>query len=209
VGHSRRQFIALAGAGSAAAVVAGCGGEDSGEQQRERKAADLEIVTFLLRVEEVEAAFFAQVEQRGGLGDEAPDDLVTTVADNEREHVAALERWVSRLGGDRPEAPPTDFDGIFAAGSDEVLASAASLENLSAAAYLGQINRVQDRNLLAAMLAIHTVEGRQAAAMNRLAGRGFSLGGPLEGAMPDGAFADPMEMDAVRVRLRRWTGGDS
>ena len=85
-----------------------------------------------------------------------------------------------------------------------MLASGASLENLAAAAYLGQINRIQDRNLLATLLAIHTVEGRQAAAMNRLAGRGFSLGtGALEGATPDGAFAEPMDMKTVQRNLRR------
>jgi hypothetical protein len=84
------------------------------------------------------------------------------------------------------------------------------LENLSAAAYLGQINRIQDSNLLASMLAIHTVEGRQAAALNRLAGRGFSLGtGQLEGALPDGSFAEPMDMRTVESRIKRYTEGRS
>ena len=53
-------------------------------------------------------------------------------------------------------------------------------------------------------LAIHSVEGRQAAVINRLAGRGFSLGsGELSGALPDGAFAEPLAMQEVRGRLRR------
>jgi hypothetical protein len=95
---------------------------------------------------------------------------------------------------------------VFAAGPQEVLQTGATLANLGAAAYLGQTNRIQDRNVLASVLAIHSVEGRHAAATNRLAGRGFSLGtGGLEGALPDGAFAEPMTMQDVQVRLRRYT----
>ena len=205
---TRRALIAAA---VAPLALAGCGGEDEDERQEEREAADLEIVRFLLGVEDVESRFWAQAQERGSLGSVGvPDEIVASVASNERDHVAVLERWARRLKGGRPAPPETAFDEIFAAGPQEVVSAGASLENLAAAAYLGQINRVQDRNLIASLLAIHTVEGRQAAAMNRLAGRGFSLGtGHLEGALPDGAFAEPMEMDTVRTRLRRFTGGRS
>jgi hypothetical protein len=189
-------------------VLAACGGEDEDEREEERDAADLEIVRFLLELEDVEAEFWREAEARGSLSSVGAGDVVGEVARNEREHVAVLERWARRLGGDRPRAPATAVDEIIAAGPQEVLSAGASLENLSAAAYLGQINRIQDRNLLASLLAIHTVEGRQAAAINRLAGRGFSLGtGQLEGALPDGAFAEPMDMRTARTRLRRYTGG--
>jgi Ferritin-like domain len=205
---SRRLLFAAA---APAALLAACGGEDEDEREEERDAADLEIVRFLLGVEDVESRFWAEAQARGSLGSVGvPDEIVSGVARNEREHVAVLERAARRLGGDRPAPPATAFDDLFAAGPQEVVSAGASLENLAAAAYLGQINRVQDRNLLASVLAIHTVEGRQAAAMNRLAGRGFSLGtGQLEGALPDGAFAEPMEMREVRTRLRRYTGGRS
>ena len=210
MGLSRRSFLAASGAASVAAVAGGCGGDEKPEErEQERNAGDLEIVRFLLELEEVESAFYAQVDQRGGFAVAGARALAGVIARNEREHAGVLERWAKRLGGEKPKAPKTDLDTIFAAGPDEVLANAASLENLAAAAYLGQINRVQDRNLLASLLAIHTVEGRQAAALNRLAGRGFSIGGALEGATPDGAFAEPMEIDDVRVRLRRYTGGGS
>ena len=205
---TRRALILAA---SAPLGLAACGGEDADEREEERDAADLEIVRFLLGVEDVESRFWSDAVERGSLGSVGvPDDIVATVARNEREHVAVLERWARRLGGNRPAPPATAFDDIFAAGPHEVVSAGASLENLSAASYLGQINRIQDRNLLASVLAIHTVEGRQAAAMNRLAGRGFSLGtGQLEGALPDGAFAEPMDMRTARTRLRRYTGGRS
>lgn len=205
---SRRALLAVA---APTALLAACGGEDEDDRQEERAAADLEIVRFLLGVEDVESRFWAQAQERGSLESVGvPEAIVASVATNEREHVLVLERWVRRLGGSRPSPPRSALEEIFAAGPQEVISAGASLENLSAAAYLGQINRIQDRNLIASMLAIHTVEGRQAAAINRLAGRGFSLGtGQLEGALPDGAFGEPMEMDEVRTRLRRYTGGRS
>ena len=200
--HSRKAFLAL----GATAVVAGCGGDDDAKEEREaRTAADLEIVRFVLRMERVEVAFWEQVSQRGVLKQTA-GDLPDQIARNERRHVESMESWARRLEGDGGEAERTDFSSVFAAGPQEVLRTGATLENLSAAAYLGQLNRIQDRNLLAAMLGIHSVEGRQAAAVNRLAGRGFSLGtGNLEGALPDGAFAEPMSMSEVRRQLRRYT----
>jgi hypothetical protein len=205
---SRRAIIAVA---APAALLAACGGEDEDEREEERDAADLEIVRFLLGIEDVESRFWAQAQERGSLESVGvPEEIVATIARNEREHVRVLERWAQRLESKRPAPPATDLEEIFAAGPQEVVGAGASLENLSAAAYLGQINRIQDRNLLASLLAIHTVEGRQAGAMNRLAGRGFSLGtGQLEGALPDGAFAEPLEMATVRTRLRRYTGGRS
>ena len=203
---TRRAILAAALAPVPVALVA-CGGEGEDEREQERDAADLEIVRYLLGIEDVESRFWAEAESRGSLESVGAGTVAGDVARNEREHVNVLEKWARELGGSRPKAPATAFDDIFAAGPQEVLSLGASLENLSAAAYLGQINRIQDRNLLASLLAIHTVEGRQAAALNRLAGRGFSLGtGQLEGALPDGAFAEPMEMGTARSRLRRYTG---
>ncbi len=204
---TRRAILAAA---LAPAALAACGGEGADEREQQRDEADLEIVRYLLAIEDVESRFWAEAETRGSLGPVGAGEVATAVARNEREHVKVLEDWARELGGRRPKPPATAFDDIFAAGPQEVVSLGASLENLSAAAYLGQINRIQDRNLLASLLAIHTVEGRQAAALNRLAGRGFSLGtGQLEGALPDGAFAEPMDMATARSRLRRYTGGRS
>ncbi len=199
---------ALLAAAALPLTLTACGGEGEDEREQEREEADLEIARFLLGVEDVEARFWAEAQERGNLETVGAGEIAATIARNEREHVTVLERFVRRLDGGRPAAPATALDSIFEAGPQEVIASAATLENLSAAAYLGQISRIQDGNLLASVLAIHTVEGRQAAAVNRLAGRGFSLGtGQLEGALPDGAFAEPMEMRTVRTRLKRFTEG--
>jgi hypothetical protein len=203
---SRRGLLGLSAAAGAGALASACGGDDDDDERRRRAAADREIVRYLLRLERVENAFWTQVVDQGALDGTEAAGFAEDIARNEREHLEGLERFVRRLGGDGGAQAETSFDDVFAAGPKEVLATGATLENLAAAAYLGQINRVQDKNLLASLLAIHTVEGRQAAAANRLAGRGFSLGtGSLEGALPDGAFGEPMTMGAVRAALRRYT----
>lgn len=201
---SRRAFLGVSAAAASGTVAAACGKSEQEEQREERTAADREIVRFLLGLERVESAFWSEVVQRGALDATDAATLASDIARNEREHVDTLERYARRLGADL-DPVTTSFGDAFAAGAQEVLATGATLENLAAAAYLGQINRIQDKNLLASLLAIHSVEGRQAAATNRLAGRGFSLGtGRLEGAFPDGAFAEPMSMLDVRDRLKRY-----
>jgi hypothetical protein len=202
---SRRAFLGVSASAGAGALLAACGSNDDDEERRQRRAAaDLEIVRFLVRVEHVENAFWSQVVDRNVFPEPPMQELADSIARNERAHLEALERFSRRLGGDAGERRETEFTEVFAAGPEEVLATGATLENLAAAAYLGQINRVQDTNLLASLLAIHSVEGRQAAATNRIAGRGFSGGTGLEGALPDGAFAEPMTMAEVRDRLGRY-----
>ena len=62
---------------------------------------------------------------------------------------------------------------------------AATVENLGAAAYLGQAANIQSTEILAAALAIHTVEARHAATLNTL----LKLS-----PTPNGAFAAPKSM---------------
>jgi hypothetical protein len=191
---SRKGLFAVAGA----SLVAACGGNDDKERERQaRTAADLEIVRFLLGLERVTTAFWEEVVQRDSLAELELTELAMLLARNERTHVDTLEPYERRLGRTTAKAPTTDFAEIFAAGPRELLRSAAGLANLAAAAYLGQANRIQDRNILASVLAIHTVEGRQAAALNRVAGE-------ADGVLPDGAFAEPLSMNQVRSRLKRY-----
>ncbi len=51
--------------------------------------------------------------------------------------------------------------------------------------------------MLESALAIHTVEARHAAALNEIAGNGFSGGGPLSGSIPNGPFGRPMTREEV------------
>jgi hypothetical protein len=193
----RREFLAAAG-GAGAVVVAGCGGGDETER-RAREGSDLEIMSFFATFEAIENAFWSEVVERDALATlRGGTTLAIDVERNERRHLEEVEGAVRRLGGEQPQRPRTTFDAVFREGTRAVARAGAVLENLGAAAYLGQANRIQDRVLLAQALAIHTVEGRQAAAVNELAGRGFS------GSLPGGPFAEPMTMDAVLARVRRY-----
>ena len=69
-----------------------------------------------------------------------------------------------------------------------MLELAATVENLGAAAYLGQAANIESPEILAAALSIHSVEGRHAAVLNVLNG---------EPPTPDGAFAKPADMQTV------------
>ncbi len=70
---------------------------------------------------------------------------------------------------------------------------AATVENLGASAYLGQAAAIQSKEILAAALAIHTVEARHAATLNTL----LKLS-----PTPDGAFAKPMSMQQVLTAVK-------
>ncbi len=110
------------------------------------------------------------------------------ILENELEHVAALKGTAEQLGGMVAEKPTTKFDDVLAGGPDKILETAAAVENLGAAAYLGEAPNITSKEILAAALSIHTVEGRHAAVLNQLAGKTI---------VPDGAFAKPASMDQV------------
>jgi hypothetical protein len=107
----------------------------------------------------------------------------------EAEHVAALERVASSLG--TPAAKPTGNFPLQSAA--QVTKLAATVENLGTAAYLGQAGSIQSKEILAAALAIHTVEARHAATLNTL----LKLS-----PTPDGAFAAPKSMTEVLVAVK-------
>ena len=110
--------------------------------------------------------------------------LIEEFGSNENEHVAALEATAKKLGEPAPK-PETKFDLKDA---DTVLKTAAEVENLGAAAYLGQAANIEDRAILEAALSIHTVEGRHAAALNQVLAQTIT---------PDGAFAMPATAEEV------------
>jgi rubrerythrin len=209
---SRRRFLKMVGGtGGFAALsvlVAACGGDDEENQAATTGAdtetqtqaeqgggGDLEIVNYALTLEFLEADFYDQVEQ-SGIFKGAELDLIKTIGQHEQEHVDALTETAKQLGTPA-EKPRTAFEPVIEGGREAIIAAAADVENLGAAAYLGQAGKIQSAEILAAALAIHTVEARHAAALNEIAGRGFKGDGALQGSIPDGAFAKPMSMEEV------------
>ena len=203
---SRRRFLALVGAAGGGAalstLLAACGSGAEGGGAADEKvgpaepANDLEILNYALFLEYLEEDFYTQVVRSGALRPEY-DALARDVKGNEHEHVEVLESIVKQLGGTPVPRPKTRFRNTIAAGEQRILEVAAMLENLGAAAYLGQAANITNTRLLESALAIHTVEARHAAAFNEVAGNGFSSGKPLGGSVPTGAFAEPMTREDV------------
>jgi hypothetical protein len=108
--------------------------------------------------------------------------------------VAALEGLVRKLGGSLPPKPTPTFQFTT---PNFILQTASSLEYTGAGAYLGQVDRIQSKEMLAVALAIHTVEARHDAALNLMLGKDVS---------PDGAFAQPQFAADVLQTLGPYLG---
>jgi Ferritin-like domain len=195
---SRRKFVALTGGSSAlAAFLAACGGGGDDSTSTSGSATttatsgaippppadtfgkgDLGILNYALTLEYLETAFYQDVVA-SGLFKGADQATIKKFGDEEAEHVAALTAAIKQSGGKPATAPKTKFPLDSA---DSVLMLAATVENLGAAAYLGQAGNIQSPQVLASALAIHSVEGRHASALNTLLGQSIT---------PDGAFAKP------------------
>jgi rubrerythrin len=214
---SRKRFFKMlggAGAVSAATVFLAACGDDEKEASSKPAASDakadandttsdLEILNYALTLEFLEADFYAQVIDSGMVKDAKVASIAKKFGSTEQEHVDALTATIKKLGGKPVSAPKSNFGPTFDKGLMATLEAAADVENLGAAAYLGQAGSIKNKEVLAAALAIHTVEARHAAALNILVGRGFGNGkGGLKGALPDGAFAKPMDMKAVLAAVK-------
>jgi rubrerythrin len=209
---TRRRFFTLAGGtGALGLLVAACGGDDRptastattmAAPARGSERGDIAIVNYALTLEYVEADFYDQAVRSGEIRDRKVVDLAQRIGESEHQHVDALTATVKKLGGTPAMKPATKFDDVIGGGAAKILQTAAAVENLGAAAYLGQAGRIKSKEVLAAALSIHSVEARHAAALNALTGRGFGGNGPLDGSLPDGAFAKAMTMDQVLAQVK-------
>jgi rubrerythrin len=187
---SRRKFMALTGGSAAAAAfLAACGSDSStttmtstggggSSETAQFGKGDIGILNYALTLEYLETAFYADVV-KSGLFKGADLATIEKFGEEEAEHVSALTAAVKQLGGKPAPEPKTEFPLESA---KSVLELAGTVENLGAAAYLGQAGNITSPEVLASALAIHSVEGRHAAALNTLLGTSIT---------PDGAFAKP------------------
>ena len=199
---SRRRFLRMAGGAGAAtalsALIAGCGQSSDDERDTEgatstdakgaqgsKAKGDLEIVNYALMLEYVEVAFYDKVLE-AALLDGPALEAVKSFAEHEREHVDALTAAAENLGGKPVKKPKTRFE---LGDKMAVLKLAATVENLGASAYLGQAAMIEDEEILAAALSIHSVEARHAAALNILTGETPTVDGS--------GFAKPATMAEV------------
>lgn len=202
---SRRKFIAVGGGTSLAAFLAACGGGGSSttmvtgntttekteptsngkeSETEEFGKGDIGILNYALTLEYLEAGFYKEVA-KSGLFKGKELAVLKQFGAEEQQHVEALTGTVKKLGGKPAPMPKAEFPLENAKSVAEL---AGTVENLGAAAYLGQAGNIESPEVLAAALSIHSVEARHAATLNTLLGLSIT---------PNGAFAAPADVATV------------
>ncbi len=202
----RKRFLKMVGAGGAASfgafVLAACGSSSKSSSTASTAATstaattassgssgDIGILNYALTLEYLETEFYEKV-LAAHLFSGKVGSLLADFSSQEQSHVTALKAAVMSLGG-TPVAKP---EGKFPVTSATQVANLAyTVENLGAAAYLGQAAKIQSAEVLASALAIHTVEARHAATFGTLVNKPVT---------PNGAFAKPAEMSTVLAAVK-------
>jgi len=198
----RKRFLKMAGGAGAtsfaAFVLAACGSSTktastatpaTTSTASSGATGDIAILNYALTLEYLETQFYDKVVA-SGLFSGKVGSLITDFAQQEMTHVEALKGAVEKLGGTPVAKPEAKFPVTSA---DQVAQLAYTVENLGAAAYLGQAPHIQNPEVLASALAIHTVEARHAATLATLTEKPVT---------PDGAFAAPADMSTVLAAVK-------
>jgi rubrerythrin len=189
---SRKRFLRALGGGAAAAgfslALAACGKSKSKNGGNQLGGAgvgtaqfgqgDAGILNYALSLEYLETDFYRAAVASGKLSGRALE-LFKRFGGDEQKHVITLEGTVRKLGLTPTQRHKTSFP---LADQATILKTAGQIEALGAAAYLGQADRIESKQVLAAALSIHSVEARHAAVLSTMTGGRIS---------PDGAFATP------------------
>jgi hypothetical protein len=156
---SRARALALAAGGTAFVL---------GATPRRASAAtrgDVAILNYALVLEYLQASFYTEAERTAALVGSAAR-AAREVGAVERAHVKA---FLKLLGPKAVKRPAFNFQGTTEQ-QQAFLKTAVAFEDLAVAAYKGQAPAIESDDVLAAAVAIHTVEARHAAWMRYLFG---------------------------------------
>jgi rubrerythrin len=201
----RKRFLKMAGSAGAASfgafMLAACGSSSSSSSTKTAAATtastattasatgDIAILNYALTLEYLESEFYSKV-LAAKLFSGKVGELLETFGSQEDSHVTALKAAVMKLGGTPAQNPNGKFPITSAT---QVAQLAYTVENLGAAAYLGQAAKIQSPEVLASALAIHSVEARHAATLGTLVKKSVT---------PQGAFATPADMSTVLAAVK-------
>jgi hypothetical protein len=186
-GSSSSSSVAAGGGTTSSSAAAGSASTTSMSSSSAGNG-DLKIVNYALTLEYLETQFYADVIKSGLFKGQTLSVLKSFGAE-EAQHVIALHKAAMSMG--TPAAKPKGKFPLKDAAS--VAKLAATVENLGAAAYLGQAPAIKSKDVLAAALSIHSIEARHAATLNTLL---------KQSPTPDGAFAKPMSMAQVLAAVK-------
>jgi hypothetical protein len=186
-GRSRRRFLlgGLLGGAALAGVLGGLGRPAAAQEPSPEQ--DEQILNFVLGLEYLQAAFYAEAEAQGALGGERAE-YARVVGEHERRHVERLQELLGSAADPEPEF------GLEDATADEnaFLEAAVVLEDTGVSACIGQASNLTVDGV-AAMAPLISVEARHAAWILDIAGRN-----------PAPAAADPSAtVQSLQAALQR------
>jgi rubrerythrin len=164
-GDSRAGFLAKAGMFGGGLLGGGALLGLMAEGAQAQSSSDIAILNFALTLEYLEAAFYAEANKMGALSGETKL-FARVVGAHEAAHVAALKQV---LGSAAVKKPKFDFRGTTESAA-KFKATAQTLEDTGVKAYKGQAPKIKNDTVLAAALAIHSVEARHAAWIREIRG---------------------------------------
>jgi hypothetical protein len=181
---SRGRLLWGGAAAAAGAAAIGSGRRDGVSGAAASRTTDVEILNLFLTLEHVQATFYRQAVDAGGLDGELLE-LAQRVGAQEREHVAFL----TKLLGDRAGASPkSDFKD--AVGSPKRFRDTAiELEEAAIAAYIGEGGNLSTKAVHRVVTLI-SVEARQVAWLRDLAGISPAPRAADASRRPDAVLAD-------------------
>jgi hypothetical protein len=165
---------------AAAAGVAAVFGAAASPARAGVSKGDVAILNYALSLEYLQAAFYTETERVGKVAGQAAR-AVRVVGAVERAHVDAFR---DLLGAKAIKRPTFDFRGVTEE-QQAFLKTAVAFEDLAVAAYKGQAHLIESDAVLAAAVAIHSVEARHAAWMRHLFGV-RPAAAPFDAAKPSG-----------------------
>jgi rubrerythrin len=125
------------------------------------ESGDVGILNFALTLEYLESTFYEEAKKRAKASGELKS-LIGLLAQDEKQHVEALEGTIKKLGGKPVAEPKFDFEYSDTAG---FLKLAQTFEDTGVGAYNGAAPSIESKEVLAAAGGIVQVEARHAAAI--------------------------------------------
>ncbi|THH41417.1 ferritin-like domain-containing protein [Neolewinella litorea] len=172
--HNRRSFLRKSGLGLAAAglFLAGCEDDDDPimiDETVNLGSGDVGVLNYAYALEQLEAAFYAQVLQGGYFASASAEEkqIMTDLEAHERAHAEFFEAAISSVATAIP-ALGVDFSSIDFDSRSSVLGTAQAFEDLGVSAYNGAGRLLQNPDFLVIAGKIVSVEARHAAAIRSI-----------------------------------------
>jgi hypothetical protein len=183
-GMSRAHFILRGALVAGATVGVGAVSPFVSSALAATDSSDIDILNFALTLEYLETNFYQVKAKSVGLSG-AAKMYAASFGDEEAQHVAALTKAITSLGG-KPVAMPT-FD-FPVTDQDSFLKLAYTVENVGVGAYNGAGPSLKSKALLGAAGSIVQIEARHAATIGLLTN---------QSPVPNGGFDKPLTKAAV------------